>query len=85
MGTHMKTTIEISDALFRDAKALANRERITLRVLVEEGLRHVVTSRRGKRRAFRLRDASVDGEGLQPGLTGAWEQLRELVYQGHGT
>ena len=30
---------------------------------------------------FRLRDASVDGRGLQPGAEGlTWEQLRSLAY-----
>jgi hypothetical protein len=84
MGSHMKTTIEIADGLLDDAKRLASRRGVTLRTIVEEGLRHVVKSER-RRPAFRLRDASFAGEGLQPSFEGArWESLRDAAYEGHG-
>ena len=84
-GTHMKTTIEISDPLFKDAKRLAARDGITLRTLVENGLRHELAQRR-RPTTFRLRKASFKGEGLQPGARGlSWDQLRELAYAGRGT
>ena len=84
MGAHMKTTIEIADAVLEDARRLAQREGTTLRALVEQGLRNVVSERR-RRGAFRLRDLSFDGDGLRSELTGVgWERLRELAYEGRG-
>lgn len=84
MGVLMKTTIEISDALLRAAKRRADERGTTLRALVEEGLRSVLEEA-PPRRAFALRDASVDGQGLQPGVReGSWERLADLTYEGRG-
>ncbi len=80
MVTHMKTTVEISDALARDAKDLAARENTTLRALIEAGLRMVLRERR-RRGRFRLKDGSFGGRGLQPEFRDAtWEQIREAAY-----
>ena len=38
----MKTTVEISDALLKEARRVAARRNVTLRTLIEEGLRQVV-------------------------------------------
>lgn len=84
MVTRMKTTVEISDALADEAKAVARREKTTLRALIEAGLRHVVRDRRRKAR-FRLRDASFRGKGLQPGFQdGDWQRIRGAAYEGRG-
>jgi hypothetical protein len=81
----MKTTVEISDALAREAKELAARERTTLRELIEAGLRMMLRERR-KRTAFRPRDVSFRGNGLQAEFSGAdWERIREAAYEGRGT
>ncbi len=80
----MKTTIDIADTLLRDAKHVAAQEGITLRELVEDGLRRAIAGRQ-RPRPFKLRDASFRGEGLQPGIEeGNWEQIRDLIYEGHG-
>ena len=85
MGDHMKTTIEIADALLSDAKRVAAREGVTVRALVEQGLRRVLQERRRGAAGFKLRRASFKGRGLQPGVDGAsFDRLRELAYEGHG-
>jgi hypothetical protein len=84
MVTHMKTTIEITDALLVEAKRVAAREGITVRMLVEQGLRQAIRERR-QRGSFRLRKATFRGEGFQPGVAErGWEHVRELAYEGRG-
>ena len=81
----MKTTIEISDELARLAKAHAARENITLRSLIERGLRLALRADE-PREGFRLRDASVGGRGLQPRYRDAeWARIREAAYEGRGS
>lgn len=81
----MKTTIEISDSLLREARKLAVREGVTLRALVERGLHRVVTETKNGA-PFKLRRASFKGKGLQPDLRDASrERVRDLAYEGRGT
>lgn len=84
MVAHMKTTIDIADPLLEAAKKTAEREGMTLRALVELGLRQVLEAKeRGG--AFRLRKASFRGEGLQSAAKHlSWEQVRELAYGDRG-
>ena len=86
MASHMKTTIQIADSLFREARRIARQERTTLRSVVEEGLRRVISEHRGRRsRRFCLRKASFKGRGLQPHLAGAtWDQILDVSYEGRG-
>jgi len=84
MVSNMKTTIDIADALLEEARKLAAREGTTVKALVEQGLRRVVTERR-RSTAFRLRKATFKGNGLQSGVDGAdWERIRSLAYEGRG-
>jgi hypothetical protein len=84
MGARMKTTVEIPDALAEEAKAVAARERTTLRALIEAGLRHVLGERRRPTR-FRLVDASFRGKGLQPEFRDDdWQRIRQAAYEGRG-
>ena len=84
MVAHMKTTIEIADPLFIAARRLAAEEQTTLRALVEEGLRQLVSARRQAPR-FRLRDAGFRGSGLRPEIDeGDWETIRSMAYEDRG-
>lgn len=84
MGTHMKTTVEVSDALLGAARAEAARRGTTLRSLLEEGLRRVL-EKASAPQGFTLPDASVSGRGLDPGVhEGSWEGVRALIYEGRG-
>ena len=85
MVTHMKTTVEIADALLREAKRVAAKEGTTVRALLEKGLRRALEDHRRKP-GFRLRDVSYGEGGLHADVKeGSWERLRDLIYEGRGT
>ena len=85
MGTHMKTTIEISDALLEAARRVAAREGTTLGALVEAGLGQVVAASERREPSFRLRDASFAGRRLRPEWRDAgWEEPRRAAYEDRG-
>ncbi|MGB7759339.1 MAG: hypothetical protein WBL61_05890 [Bryobacteraceae bacterium] len=77
----MKTTVEITDSLFEEAKAFAASRGVPLRHLMEEGLRSVIAQERGPRR-FRLRNGSFGGKGLRDPLS--WPAVRGRIYEGRG-
>jgi hypothetical protein len=80
----MRTTVDIPDPVFEEAKKLALREGTSLRELVAVGLRMVLNERRVQG-VILLRDARVGGQGLQPDLHDAgWEGLRRAAYHGQG-
>jgi len=84
MVTHMKTTIEISEPLLESAKREARRRGLTLRAMVEEGLRRVVADSTAGGE-FALRKASFRGKGLHSGVVeGRWDVVRDLIYEGRG-
>ena len=80
----MKTTVELPDALLREAKRKAAREGTTVRALIEQGLRSVLGGRRPATR-FTLRDAAFKGDGLVAGRSFSdWEAIRDLSYSERG-
>jgi Arc/MetJ family transcription regulator len=84
MVSHMKTTIHIPDSLLNEARKVATEQRTTLKALVEEGLRRVVSERK-RQSGFKLRKATFRGKGLQPQLEGAgWDRIRDLIYEDRG-
>ena len=81
----IKTTIEIAHGLARKAKAHAAKENVTLRSLIERGLRMALRAD-SRRIRFKLRDASVGGRGLRPSYRGAdWPRIRESIYKDRGS
>jgi thiamine monophosphate kinase len=78
MVTHMKTTIDISDALFVSAKALAQQSQTTMRALIEEGLRRILRDANANTQAsFKLKDARVHGHELLMPDPRDWQQFEE--------
>ena len=84
--SNMKTTIDVAEALLREAREVASRDRTTLKDLVQEGLRRVLDERRPRREAFRLRAIEPVGGGFQPDFAdGDWQRVRDEIYRGRGT
>ena len=81
---NVKTTLDISDPLLREARKIAAHEGTTLRALVEQGLRKVIADRKTAR-PFRLRPVTFNGQGLVPELRDAdWDKIRDLAHEGRG-
>ena len=84
MFRNMKTTVQIPDSIFEEVRKIAHNERTTLKALMQEGLRRIISERK-RRGRFKLRKATFKGNGLQPYLAGAsWDKIRELSYEGRG-
>jgi hypothetical protein len=77
----MKTTVEIPDALFRQAKAYAANHGIPLRQVFETGLRAVLEGQPAPRKPFRLKWINTKGHKL---ICDDWEKIFSLIYEGHG-
>lgn len=73
----VKTTVEITDALYAQARDLAHREGRSFRSVLEEAL-HTLIRERVQSRPYVYRDCSVGGRGLAPEW--ADRPLRELIH-----
>lgn len=81
----MKTTIDISDSLFREVKRYAGRRGATLREVLETSLRSLLKSQAKAKKTFHLRRHTFRGKGLAEGLIeGQWASIREKAYEGRG-
>jgi len=83
---HMRTTVELSDAILRSVKALAQKRHTTVRAMIEEGLRLVLEREsRASRERFTLEDCSYGTGGMVDGLDeSSWAEIRDLSYKGRG-
>jgi len=78
----MKTTLDLPDSLLAEAKAIARARHLTLRQLMEEGLRAAMDRHRQPAPSFRLRDTSRPlGEML---AEDSWPAIRKTIYEGRG-
>lgn len=84
--SHMKTTIDIADALLLQAKRLAARRQTTLKAVIEAALRDALAAEQGRAGdSFGLRTHTFKGRGLQPGLSWEnWGDVLALSYEGRG-
>ncbi len=81
----MKTTIDISEHLLLQAKALARAEGTTLKNLTEEGLELVLT-KHASREGRQARPVVCGGKGLSAAFQGkSWSEIRDEIYRGYGT
>lgn len=84
MVSHMKTTILLPDSLYREARKLAEKDKTTLKSLIEEGLHKVIADHKRKE-TFKLKKATFLGNGLQPQFTeNNWSKIRDTIYEGRG-
>lgn len=80
----MKTTIEIHDELFARAKRHARQTGRSLRAVVEEGIRAVLSAA-GSGRPYKLPDLSIgDPNDSDPLEAYSWQDLSEAIYEQPG-
>ena len=82
MLTHMRTTLELPDPLFKKAKKLARERGIPFREVVAEALRLLFREPNSERKPFVLKDTAAGGSGLVNGLSwNDWDRIREISYE----
>ncbi|HUX13495.1 MAG TPA: DUF2191 domain-containing protein [Spirochaetia bacterium] len=81
----MKTTIDIAPELLEEAKRVAARRGVTLKELVESGLRETLDADSITQKTFRYRPHTFRGQGLQEGLLeGDFRTMIDRSYEGRG-
>ncbi len=80
----MKTTIDIADNIAIQSRRLSQRENVTFKALVEEGLLLVI-EKHAARPKRTVKPVTFKGNGMtgefQPGT---WNHVRDTIYAGHG-
>jgi hypothetical protein len=78
----MKTTVEICDSLLASAKKHAAARGITLRQMIDAGLRQVLASEHASSKPYRYQRVTFGGKGLVE--DGDWGAIRDKTYEGRG-
>lgn len=83
MVAHMKTTIDIADALLLDAKRAAAERGETLRELVEEGLRMTLSRlREAPAATYQFEPLLTKGGGMTSEAQG--KTMHQIIYDSYG-
>lgn len=86
MLSHMKTTINMADNLFKAAKRFATQKNTTLKDVIESALRSFLESSSGPNKSFKLKDCAFQGQGLHPEMQGeGWDAIQHKIYEGRGS
>jgi hypothetical protein len=86
MVAHMKTTIDIADALLEQARKMARERNTTIKAILEAALREQIAKGKRPRARFQLETPTFEGRGLQPGLSwDDWTAIRDVAYEGRGS
>lgn len=81
----MKTTIDISNALFAETKKVAGKKGSTFREVVETALRLYLKGETQPGPGFKLRKHPFRGQGMADDvLEGDWTKIRQRAYEGRG-
>ncbi|MBM4112061.1 MAG: hypothetical protein FJ253_01605 [Phycisphaerae bacterium] len=85
-SSHMKSTFELPDALFRQLREHAARNGTTIKAVLQAALRmYFRGAGKGRAPRFKLRDGSVRGMRLVPGVNlSDWSSINEIIYEGRG-
>jgi hypothetical protein len=77
----MKTTVEISDELFKRSQQLAKRKGMTLRALLEEGLRLAIKSHQTQRAGEFCFPTFGRGGVTDEFRDADWSKIRDAIYK----
>jgi len=78
----VKTTVELPDSLLAGAKRYATSHGMTLKEVIETGVRQVLACDRSGARPFQLKRCVFKGKGLAADLN--WTEIRARIYEGRG-
>ena len=82
----MKTSVELSPNILKRAKEYAKQRGVTSSSGTSLFLRRFLDDQPKSSSTFRLRDVSVGGQGVVPGLQeGEWDTVRDRIYEGRGS
>ena len=78
----VKTTVDITTPLLDEVKQYASANGLTLRQVIETGLRRVLEARQAQATPFRLKKKTFKGEGIAADAD--WPTIRRRIYEGRG-